>query len=122
MIVGNLKSEVPIEFCGDDRLIASNGQESLKRYVSKSLSNYSVAGEIIDILVYCKRFEKSERPLIFSSLTINTTYGPVSGYGIDYNMRNALKIAIKNSIAGMEKAAAEQLYGNYKEVEGLAEA
>ncbi|HLC86016.1 MAG TPA: hypothetical protein VJG30_01905 [Candidatus Nanoarchaeia archaeon] len=122
MIVGNLKSEVPIEFCGDEKLLASHGHENLRKHVSKHLSNYSVAGEIVDVLVYCKRFEKSERPLVFTSLTINTTYGPVSGYGIDYNIRNALNIAIKNSVAEMEKAAAEQLYGSYKDVEGLAEA
>src|SRR3989338_3224087 len=113
MIVGSMKSSTDIAFCGDEALMNSVGKDNLRNHIDSFLGSYSIAGDIIDVLVYCKKFEKSARPLVFTSLTINTTFGPVSSYGIDYNAKQALKIALRNAILELEKVAMEKLYGKY---------
>ncbi len=122
MIVGSIKGEVPIEFCGDENIIEGYGRENLQEFVSAFLSKYSVAGEMLDILVYCRKFDKEKKPTVFSSLTVNTSYGPVSSYGIDFNLKGAIRMAMKNIITEIEKLAMQELYGSYSSIDGVAEA
>ncbi len=120
MIVGSIKN-IDIDFSGDNKVIEEYGLENIRSFIENSLNKYTTADEIFDVLVYCKAFDKSKKPTVFSSITINTTFGPISSYGIDYNVKHALKTAMKNAMVEVEGMAENELYGNYINMEGITQ-
>src|SRR3989344_2990741 len=113
MVTGNVEGGVNIEVSGELRDMPEFNRDALIDYINSFLSKYAVIGDITNTDIYFKKFEASHlgRPLVFCNVTLNTQHGIISEHGSAWGIKQALRQAMKYSLAKMDKLAEEQALG-----------
>ncbi len=112
------KGEIDIDFFGDFRNLVEFNKEAMSDYINRFIDKYGRRVAIYDISVYIRKFEASYigKPLIFCNIAANTEFGLVSSTGTGWGLNQAIRQALKTTLAEVHKSLEKEIYSRKIEV------